>query len=78
MRDHVSLRDRARIPALSADDEAVDIPGVKKTLKIGHTKTYELIRSGELPTFKIGNRRLTTRRILNEYIRKKLSELEQL
>lgn len=61
---------------LQPDDEVVDMKEAKRTLKIGHTKTYDLIGSGELRTFKIGRRRLTTRGILNELIRTKLSEID--
>ena len=60
--------------AIDVDDEAIDVEEIKSTLKIGHTKVFELFRTGEIPTFTIGRRRLSTRRKLNEYMQKKLSE----
>ena len=60
--------------AFNENDEAVDVEEIKSTLKIGHTKAFELIARGEIRTFKIGRRRLSTRRSLNEYMQRKLAE----
>ena len=63
--------------SLDLNDEAIDVEEIKSTLKIGHTKVYELFHTGEIPTFKIGRRRLSTRRTLNDYMNRKLSEVRR-
>ena len=39
-------------------DELLDMPALQRRLKLSRSYLYELIRSGELPTVKIGKRRL--------------------
>jgi len=41
-----------------------------RSLNIGTTKLGELVASGEIPSFKIGRRRLVTPDALAEYVRK--------
>ena len=47
---------------------------IEDTLNLGHTKTAELIRTGEIETLKIGSRRLTTPEALDKFIQRKLKE----
>ena len=42
--------------------EAFTIAEYEKAYKIGHTKVAELIKSGELITYKIGRRRYVSRK----------------
>jgi excisionase family DNA binding protein len=44
-------------------------PDVSASLGIGLTKTWELIATGELPTVRIGRRRLVPAAALDEYVR---------
>ncbi|MCB2001697.1 MAG: hypothetical protein KDH93_19180 [Rhodoferax sp.] len=46
--------------------EAFTIAEYEKAYKIGHTKVAELIKSGELITYKIGRRRYVSRRAAQE------------
>ncbi|BDU04962.1 helix-turn-helix domain-containing protein [Nocardia cyriacigeorgica] len=41
---------------------------VRKVIPIGHSKYYELIRSGELRSVKIGRRRFVTEQAIADYI----------
>lgn len=45
-----------------------------EALGIGRTKTYELVMSGELPSIKIGSRRLIAVTTIAHYIRDQLRE----
>jgi excisionase family DNA binding protein len=46
------------IPMVPASDELLDIPALKQRLKLSRSLIYKLIGSGEIPTIKIGKRRL--------------------
>ena len=50
------------------------VKDIEDTLKLGHTKTAELIACGEIQTFKIGRRRLTTPDLLQGFIDQKIEE----
>ena len=41
-------------------------------LGVGYNKTYELLRSGEIQSFKIGRERKIPKRCLEEYLEKSL------
>lgn len=44
------------------------IPEAGKILGIGRTKTYEIIRNGELKSIKIGGRHLVPHQCLQDYL----------
>ena len=52
----------------------LSVKDIEDTLKLGHTKTAELIACGEIKTFKIGRRRLTTPDMLQGFIERKIEE----
>ena len=52
----------------------LSVKDIEDTLKLGHTKTAELIACGEIKTFKIGRRRLTTPDMLQGFIDRKIEE----
>ena len=54
--------------------QLLSIKDIESTLKLGHTKTAELISSGEIETFTIGRRRMTTPALLSEFIERKIGE----
>ncbi len=56
------------------NNQLLTVKDIESALKIGHTKTAELIRTGEIETFKIGRRRMATPDALNTFIERKLSE----
>ena len=51
-----------------ADVLAYDVPAAGRLLGVGTTKAWELVRSGELPTIRIGRRRLVTRQALHAFV----------
>lgn len=56
------------------DAQLLTIREIEATLKLGHTKTAELIAHGEIETFKIGSRRLTTTDLLQKFISRTIEE----
>ena len=56
------------------NDQLLTIRDIESALKLGHTKTYELIRAGEIETFTIGSRRMTTPALLRKFIDGKIKE----
>ncbi len=56
------------------NDQLLTIRDISSTLKIGHTKTYELINAGEIETFTIGRRRMSTPALLQKFIDGKIKE----
>ncbi len=48
---------------------AFEVEDGGRLLGIGRTKTWELVRTGEIPTIWIGRRRLITRSALEAYVR---------
>ena len=53
-------------------DEAISL------LSIGRTKLLELTYAGEIPSIKLGRRRLYSRKSLEDWAASKIKELEQL
>jgi len=51
------------------------VKDIEIALQLGHTKVSELIRTGEIKTFKIGRRRLTTPKALKKFIERKLNDV---
>lgn len=56
------------------NDQLLTVRDIESALKLGHTKTYELIRAGEIETFTIGSRRMTTPALLRKFIDGKIKE----
>lgn len=54
--------------------ELLTVKEAEQKLKLGHTKVYELLRSGELPSIKIGRSRRVTSEGLKEFIQRKVQE----
>lgn len=48
-----------------------------RIIGVGRTKFYELLNSGALRSFKVGNRRLVTMTTLREYVAKLEAEAQQ-
>lgn len=63
------------------DNELTDTTDVKNltiaeaaaALRVSRWKVQELIRTGELSSFRVGSRRLITAAALNEYINKQIA-----
>ncbi len=56
------------------NDQLLTVRDIESALKLGHTKTHELIRAGEIETFTIGSRRMTTPALLRKFIDGKIKE----
>ena len=56
------------------NDELLSVKDIESKLKLGHTKTYELIKAGEIQTFTIGSRRMSTPALLKKFIVGKIKE----
>lgn len=56
------------------NDQLLTVRDIESTLKLGHTKTYELIKAGEIETFTIGRRRMSTPALLQKFIDGKIRE----
>ena len=56
------------------NDQLLSVRDIEAALKLGHTKTYELIKAGEIETFTIGSRRMTTPSLLRKFIDGKIKE----
>ena len=56
------------------NDQLLSVKDIESALKLGHTKTAELISAGEIETFTIGRRRMTTPALLREFIERKIGE----
>jgi len=54
--------------------QLLTVKDIESRTKLGHTKMAELIRTGEIQTFKIGRRRLATEDALLEFIQRKMDE----
>ena len=52
----------------------LSVKDIEETLKLGHTKTSELIACGEIETFKIGRLRRTTPALLQKFIDLKIED----
>ena len=47
---------------------------IEQKLGLGHTKIYELLRTGELPSIKIGRSRRVTSEGVKDFIARKVKE----
>ena len=56
------------------NSQLLTVREIESALRLGHTKTAELIACGEIKTFKIGRRRLTTPDMLQGFIERKIEE----
>ena len=52
----------------------LSVPDTSEVLSIGTTKTWELIRSGELKSIRIDRRVLVPRSEIGAYVRRKLTK----
>lgn len=59
----------AAAPDRQFDPEALNVAAAAKRAGIGRSKLYDLIRSGELPTVKLGGRRLVLAETLSAFLR---------
>lgn len=51
-------------------DDVMTIAEAMEFLRLGQTKIYELIKSGELETTKVGGKRLTTKQACVDLLRR--------
>lgn len=58
----------------SLSAQLITVKNIEDTLQLGHTKTAELIKAGEITTLKIGRRRYSTPELLSKFIERKLKE----
>ncbi len=56
------------------NDQLLSVRDIETTLNLGHTKTSQLISDGEIETFTIGRRRMTTPALLQKFIDRKIQE----
>ncbi len=56
------------------DKLAYPIPEAADLLGVGYVKVYELIREGELETFRVGRRRLCSAAAIQRYIERQEAE----
>ncbi|HCA88562.1 MAG TPA: DNA-binding protein [Streptomyces sp.] len=54
--------------------EALTVPEVMAALRLSRTKLYDLIRSGDLPSFTVGRARRIPTDGLSSYMRKRIEE----
>lgn len=55
--------------------EIITAKEVSQILRIGRVKTYELMKSGEIQSFRVGERGVrTTRQMLENYIQQQLGK----
>ncbi|MFR9723558.1 helix-turn-helix domain-containing protein [Streptomyces sp. MS19] len=54
--------------------EALTVPEVMSALRLGRSKVYDLIRSGQLRSFTIGRARRVPADALTQFIRKQTGE----
>jgi excisionase family DNA binding protein len=47
---------------------AYDVPAAARLMGVGTTKAWELVRSGQLPSIRIGRRRQVTRQALGQFV----------
>jgi len=59
---------------IQLNDQLLSIRDIEYALKLGHTKTSELISAGEIETFRIGWRSMTTPELLRKFIDRQISE----
>ena len=54
--------------------EVLTVSDVKNELRIGHTKVYELLSSGEINSFHIGRSRRVRKLDLDDFVSRQLAE----
>lgn len=59
---------------IEMNQQLLSIKEIEQSLSLGHTKTAELIRTGELQTIKIGRARRSTPAWISDFIQRKLEE----
>ena len=64
----------AQMEETQLNNQLLSVRDIETTLNLGHTKTYELINAGEIETFTIGRRRMTTPALLRKFIDGKINE----
>jgi len=68
----LSQADDGRPPATTTvtfSDELLSVKQVAAAMGVGKAKVYEYIRSGELPSFMVGNRRMFRRSDFDAFLR---------
>ncbi len=56
------------------DTRLITVKDIENALQLGHTKVSELIRTGEIESFKIGRRRMSTPEALKKFIERKFND----
>ncbi len=54
-------------------DDVMTLPEVAEALRIGHTHTYQLLRSGSIKGYKEGRNWKVSKMALENYVREKIS-----
>lgn len=52
----------------------MNVMEAQEALRIGHTKMYQLLSSGEIPSFHIGSRRFIRSSDLDRFVNRQLTE----
>ena len=63
-----------RMEDIFVNNQLLSVKDIESALKLGHTKTAELISTGEIETFTIGRRRMTTPALLRQFIDRKIGQ----
>lgn len=61
----------------SSEQLAMPLTKGAKLIGIGLSYCYELMKSGELKTFRVGRRRMVTRQALQEFVDRKQAEAQR-
>ena len=64
----------AQMEETQLNDQLLSVRDIESALNLGHTKTSELISAGEIETFMIGRRRMTTPTLLQKFIDRMIKE----
>ena len=65
------------LPEKTLNTQLLTIRELEDTLKLGHTKTYELINAGEIQTLKIGRRRLAVQKSVENFISRMIKDVRE-
>lgn len=60
------------------DSILINVDEAARLLGLGRSKTYELVLSGQLRSLKIGRSRKIPKQALDEFVRSRLEEAEQM
>ena len=55
-------------------EQIMTVKETREALRIGHTKMYQLLSSGEIPSFHIGSRRFIRSSDLDRFVNRQLTE----